>query len=143
MGEVTCECGRKFRTRGRTPTRRPQCPTCRQRASRERRRSEVENADAHKPAYLTDALGLSEAEKWSVANILRTPVKNTDGVQVDVLGPPKLRALLRCIERNGQVGGILESAWALPLAEYRQIEAAWRAAEPPGRSKLRRSRDRF
>jgi len=103
-------------------------PTCRQRAHRARAKgTEQEKPDQNRAAYVTDELGLSEADRASVENIAKTEIRDGDGHVIGRLGPAKREDLLRCIERHGKVAGIMESAWALPLWEYRRVEDAWQA----------------
>jgi hypothetical protein len=103
-------------------------PACRQRARRARvRGTERETPDQNRPAYLTDELGLSEADRAGVENIARTEIKDESGTMIGRLGPAKREDLLRCIQRHGRVGGIIETAWGLPLRDYRAVEQAWRS----------------
>jgi hypothetical protein len=106
--------------------------TCRQRASRQRARSALrEQSDQNPPAYLSDELGLSEEEKVGVELIAKTPIKDAADNVTGYLGAASMDDLLRCVERNGRADGIIESAWALPLWQFRKLEEAWRAAPRP------------
>jgi hypothetical protein len=110
--------------------------TCRQRASRQRARSALrEQPDQNLPAYLSDELGLSEEEKVGVELIAKTPIKDQAGNVTGYLGAASMEDLLLCIELNGHADGIIESAWALPLWQFRKVEEAWRAAP---KAKVRR-----
>jgi hypothetical protein len=103
--------------------------TCHSRARRVRQKAaQREQADQNVPAYLSDELGLSEEEKAGVEQITRTPIKDDAGNFTGYLGAASMDSLLRCIERNGRAAGIIETAWALPLWQYRKVEEAWRAA---------------
>jgi hypothetical protein len=90
-----------------------------------------EQPDQNLPAYLSDELGLSEEEKVGVELIAKTPIKDGAGNVTGYLGAASMEDLLRCIQRNGQADGIIETAWALPLWQFRKIEEAWRAAPRP------------
>lgn len=78
------------------------------------------------PAYMSDELGLTEAQRIDVEQAAK------------VAPQPTAAELLACIRRNGRVDGILESALGLPLADYRNIKAAWLAAPIPDRPRTRR-----
>lgn len=78
------------------------------------------------PAFLSDELDLTESDKASGWHDLATA------------GLPTKAALLATVEREGQVEGILEAARLLTLEEYREIEAAWKAAPTPKLPKIRR-----
>jgi hypothetical protein len=111
--------------------------TCRQRASRQRARSALrEQPDQHVPAYLSEELELSEDEKVGVELIAKTSIKDSAGKLTGYLGVASMEDLLRCIERNGRADGIIETAWALPLWQFRKVEEAWRAAP---KTKMRRA----
>jgi len=111
--------------------------TCRQRASRRRARSALrEQPDQNLPAYLSDELGRSEEAKVGVELVAKTPIKDEAGNLTGYLGVASMDDLLRCIERNGRADGIIETAWALPLWQFRKIEEAWRAAP---KTKVRRA----
>ena len=86
-----------------------------------------EQADQNVPAYLSDELGLSEEEKVGVELIARTRIKDEQGNVTGHLGAATMEQLLRCIDR-GTRDGVIESAWALPLWQFRKVEEAWRAA---------------
>jgi hypothetical protein len=102
-------------------------PTCRQRACRDRARAtEREKPDQNRRAYLTDELGLSEADRAGVEDVAKTEIRDESREVIGWLGPAKREDLLRCIERHGRVAGIIESASALPLWEYRMVEEEWR-----------------
>ena len=64
--------------------------------------------------------------------IPKTPDKDEAGNVIGYLGAASMDELLRCIERNGQTDGIMETAWALPLWQFRKVEEAWRVASKPG-----------
>jgi uncharacterized Zn finger protein (UPF0148 family) len=121
-------CGRPFTNGQRSGT----CPKCRKRASRQREKLAArEDPDQNVRAYLSDELGLSEADKAGVEHLPKTKIKDPEtGEQIGVLGVASMEELLRCIERNGRADGIIESAWALPLWQFRQVEEAWLAAQP-------------
>ena len=80
------------------------------------------------PAYLSDELGLSEAERAGVEDLARS------------VGRASLDGLLATIQRNGRIDGVLQAALTLPLAEYRTVENAWKSAPLPERPKTRRRR---
>jgi hypothetical protein len=104
-------------------------PTCRQRAHRARARgTEREKADHNRPAYLTDELGLCDADRAGVENIAKTEIRDESGAVIGRLGPAKREDLLRCIERHGKADGIIEAARGLPLWEYGAVEEEWRKA---------------
>jgi hypothetical protein len=106
--------------------------TCHSRRRRARTKAALrEQPDQHIPAYLSDELGLSEDEKVGVELIAKTPIKDEAGNVTGYLGVASMDELPRCIERNGQADGIIETAWALPLWQFRKIEEAWRAAPKP------------
>jgi hypothetical protein len=112
------------------------CPACRMRATRKRRKlAGREDPAQNVPAYLSDELGLSEEDKAGVELLARTPIKDPDtGKQIGTLGVPSMEELLACIHRNGRADGIIESARALPLWQFRRVEEAWLAASPRNRS---------
>ena len=102
--------------------------TCRSRMRRTRvNGARREQADQNVPAYLSDELGLSEEEKVGVELIARTRIKDEQGNVTGHLGAATMEQLLRCIDR-GTRDGVIESAWALPLWQFRKVEEAWRAA---------------
>jgi hypothetical protein len=106
-------------------------PTCRQRVRRARAKGALrEQPDQNTPAYLSDELDLNEAERAGVRNIASTPIVE-DGNVIGTLGRTSMDELLACVERSGQVDGIIETAWALPLWKFRKVEEAWRAAQTP------------
>ena len=78
------------------------------------------------PAFLSDELDLDENQRVGAAEMFRT------------IGPPNKADLMRCIQRNGKIDGIVESAWLLPMDDYRDVEAAWSVAPVPDRPKIRR-----
>ncbi len=80
------------------------------------------------PAYLSEELGLSSADKVAAFNLATTPGSRQ----------PTADELIQSIKRNGQDQAILEVALPLPLEEYRRVEEVYRAAPPP--DKLRRKR---
>jgi hypothetical protein len=105
------------------------------RAARKRRKlAGREDPAQNVPAYLSNELGLSEEEKVGVELIAKTPIKDEHGNVIGQLGPAAMDSLLHCIERNGRADGIIESAWALPLWQFRRVEEAWLAASPRNRS---------
>jgi hypothetical protein len=72
---------------------------------------------------------LSEEDKAGVELLARTPTKEPDtGKQTGTLGVPSMEELLACVHRNGRADGIPETAWGLPLWQFRQVEEAWLAA---------------
>ena len=104
-------------------------PACRQRRHRAARRTaRRDQLDQNLPAYLSDELRLSVEDKLGVENIARTEIKDEDGNVIGCLGPARREDLLRCIERHRRIPEILESAFALPLWEYRVVEEEWRMA---------------
>jgi hypothetical protein len=138
---TACSCGRKLPNRQRTG----QCSSCRSRASRQRRKSTArEDSDQNQPAaYLSDELGLSEADKAGVEQLARTPIVDPDtGAIIGTLGTASVDELLASIKRHGKIDGILQSAWALPLWQYREVEEAWRDAPAPRRPEAWRQRRR-
>jgi hypothetical protein len=127
-----------FNEKGEMKTCTPTCtsdrhtPTCRQRARRARaKRTEREQPDQNRRAYLTDELGLPEADRVGVEDVARTEIRDESGTVIGWLGPAKREDLLRCIERHGKIAGVIESASALPLWEYRVVEEEWRKAPVP------------
>ena len=123
-------CGRPFTNGQRSGT----CSGCRVRATRQRRKlAERENPELSRPAYLSDELGLCEVDKAGVEQLARTPIRDPEtGERIGTLGVPSMDELLACIERNGRTDGIIESAWALPLWQFRQVQEAWLAAPVSG-----------
>lgn len=69
-----------------------------------------------KPAFQEDELELGTTEKIEAAHMYRT------------IGPPSKDRLLGSIARHGQIDGIMESALLLPLKDYYEIQAAFKAA---------------
>lgn len=112
--------------------RRGTCPRCRVQASRDRRKlAQREDPEQNRPAYLTDQLGLDEEDKAGVELLARTPINDPDtGKQIGTVGVPSMEELLASIHRNGRADGIIETAWALPLWQFRQVESAWLGARP-------------
>jgi hypothetical protein len=107
-----------------------------------------EQPDQNAPAYLSDELGLSEEEKVGVELSARTPIKDEAGNVTGYLGAASMEDLLRCVERRRRAAftesgkrrpdsipkgyewdGIIESAWALPLWQFRKVEAAIQEAQ--------------
>lgn len=78
------------------------------------------------PAFLSDELDLDDDDRIGAAQTAMTT------------GVPSKNELLAAIEKHGQVEGVLESALLLPLRDYRDIEAAWKAAPKPKLPKMRR-----
>ena len=105
-------------------------PTCRSRASLTSGEREGGGGE-DTPAYMSDELGLSEADKAGVENVARTEIRDDAGNVIGRLGAATVDELMRCVRRHGKVAGIIESALALPLFEYRAVEDAWRKAPTP------------
>jgi hypothetical protein len=78
------------------------------------------------PAFLSDELDLEESDRIGAA------------LDVAVSGQITKAELLETIEKSGQIEGVMESALQLTLEEYREVEAAWKAAPVPKKSKIRR-----
>jgi hypothetical protein len=136
--ETCTTCERPFTNGQRSGT----CSRCRQaRPSSAAQGSGSREPKQNVPAYLSDELNLSEAD------------------QVGVLDPISLDALLRCVERRRDLAfnadgsrrkdgipkgyewdGIIETAWALPLWQYRQVEEAVAEIESRARE-AKRPRD--
>lgn len=136
--ETCTTCERPFTNGQRSGT----CPRCRQAARRARHKAAArEDPKQNVPAYLSDELNLSEAD------------------QAGVLDPISLDALLRCVERrcdlafnaNGsrrkdgipkgyEWDGIIETAWALALWQFRKVEEAIAEIESRARE-AKRPRD--
>jgi hypothetical protein len=122
--------------------------TCHSRRHQARRKAALrELPDQSLPAYLSDELGLSGEEKVGVELIAKTPIKDENGSVIGTLGTPSMEVLLRSVERRRKAAatdgkpipkgydfdGILETAWALPLWQFRKVEAAIQEARIGGR----------
>lgn len=81
-----------------------------------------------KPAYAEDALGLTEQEQIEARNLERA------------CGTPSADRLIQSLRKHGQDQAVLEAALSLPLAEYRRVEKAYKAAEPVEYKRPRRRR---
>lgn len=55
-------------------------------------------------------------------------------------GPPNASLLIECIEKNGKIDGVLESARLLPLREYNRVKDIWDNAVEPDRPIRRKKR---
>jgi hypothetical protein len=144
---VTCRCGRPIKSKRaagsasnhKLPTA---CPACLRRERRKRDKlAEREDPELNQPAYLSDELELSEADRAGVVHLEGIMVHHEDG-RVSRLPSTSLDELLRCVERRRGLAfdgdgrrrkapevakgyewdGILETAWALPLWHYRQVK---------------------
>jgi hypothetical protein len=141
---ATCErCRRSFksgRAAGSTTKRKRAtvCSTCRSRERRQRHKTAArEDPQQNIPAYVSDALGLTEADKAGVEHLARTEIKDEHGRAIGHLGVTSLDELLRCVDRSGRVDGIIETAWALPLWQYRKVEEAIAKSESRAREAKR------
>jgi hypothetical protein len=73
------------------------------------------------PAYLSDELDLTDAEKAAAENLGRTP-----GTEL-----PTTTALLKLIQKHGKAAetdGILDVALLLPLEDYEKVRDAYKRA---------------
>jgi len=71
------------------------------------------------PAYLSEELDISSADKVAAFNLATTPGSRQ----------PTADELIESLQRNGQDQSILEVALALPLEEYRRVEEVYRRTE--------------
>lgn len=81
--------------------------------------SEQEEPNLDQIAFLCDDLGLDETQKACAR------------YDYTHFGPIEAHQLIECVEKNGKVDGIMESALLLPLREYLRVKEIWENAEEP------------